>query len=69
MNEKILDDKIYNNQDFINWKKEWQAPNFKTSDLLEGDCRKVARILHVDAQDLVLLKVQIFGADLFKVEY
>ena len=24
MNEKILDDKIYNNQDFINWKKQWQ---------------------------------------------
>ena len=24
MNEKIQDDKIYNNQDFINWKNQWQ---------------------------------------------
>ena len=24
MNEKILDDKIYSNLDFINWKKQWQ---------------------------------------------
>ncbi len=24
MNEKIQDDKIYNNQDFINWKQQWQ---------------------------------------------
>ena len=24
MNEKVLDEKIYTNQDFINWKKQWQ---------------------------------------------